>query len=166
MKKILHHIAAIILAGLFLVSFTGVKMILHHCLSCNTTEYSLTSHVVDCCDRHAVHHSSDLKASTCCTSDYGEDESCVLSNEKHQAIHCDNCCENEVVYVKNDYEVSSERQEIRVLPLAIAIIPSFLNEFQSSVYSNSITSFSESFQPPPKLVGKDFVLYSHQLKVS
>jgi hypothetical protein len=165
MKKLLHHIAAIILAGLFLVSFTGIKMILHHCLSCNTTEYSLISQFIGCCDQQAT-HLPGTSESSCCTSNDGQNDLCVINNKKNIATHCDNCCENEVVYIKNDYDVSSERQEIRVLPLVIAVIPALTNEFQLSVFSNSITSFSETFQPPPKLAGKDFVLYSHQLKVS
>jgi hypothetical protein len=166
MTKILHNITAIILAGLFLVSFTGVKMIMHHCLSCNTTEYSLISQIVMCCDQLATDHIPTESESSCCISNDGQDGSCELNENKNKATHCDNCCENEVIYVKNDYEISSERQEMRVLPLVIAINSALLNEFQSLVYSNSITSFSDSFQPPPKLVGKDFVLYSHQLKVS
>ncbi|TVQ87542.1 MAG: hypothetical protein EA393_10595 [Bacteroidetes bacterium] len=66
--------------------------------------------------------------------------------------------------MKNEYDVSLDRQQFKIEPNEFEVASSLLNElhgFDSSEYK--FTSHN-NFIPPPKWVGKDFILFSHQLK--
>ncbi len=151
------------MASLFLVSFTGIKMLVHHCMSCETTAYSLISHTDGHCPQPELAELTDESA--CCISEVVNENSYCSSIENVCNGCTDNCCDNEVLYFVNDYEVSFERNEFNLSPWVQALLPSLLNDYYS-LTAPVPTFYTIDSQPPPKWVGKEFILFSHQLRVS
>lgn len=164
MKRFLHHLTALLLASMFLVSFTGFRLLVHHCMSCDTVDVFFAGYSADQCkDIHSRHHMSKhmqtddaVDASSCCSGDHHHTTSCALSS---------GCCETEEVFVRNEEVVSHERLTIKLQPLEkYASLPSALLLAQTVNALSLESGFFQYIQPPPKLVGRDFLIYSHQLK--
>jgi len=41
MQNFIKHILTWVLAGIFLVSFTGLRLLIHHCMACESSEVYL-----------------------------------------------------------------------------------------------------------------------------
>ena len=164
LKKLATYTMVFSLAAIFLMSFTGIRMLIHHCLSCDTTDVFLFANAGRSCDDiHHNHHENAV-----CHIDIHADEplSCCAGDDEHDHDSCVNCCKTEIHYLVNEYEVYQERSEQRIEPVVLAV---FLNLFLS-IDDDDITAVSSPFfndnPDPPKPVGRDFVIYAHQLKIS
>ena len=168
MKVIFRHIIIWTLAAFFLVSFTGFRLLVHHCLSCDTTDVFLAQmpQGSDCC--HGLHdNGSHLHCevesngeSSCCPAPAGmpdaEDGIFLLSYLG---------CETDIHYLKHEYRITTEHTQERISPVELSV-----NWLQSTDHVNDIHGFTllnSSFvnHPPPVPVGKDFVVFAHQLKI-
>ncbi len=152
MKKWFRHIIAILLAFMFLVSFTGIRMLIHHCLSCDTTEYAFALQAEDCCG--GIHHHHEA---ACCEVADDMEGACDMQESNH-------CCETEIQYLKNEYQVAQERLLPKVLPVEMAALPLDFSNLQPEPSVLKSTGNITFIPPPPKLTGRDFVLFTHQLK--
>lgn len=158
MQSILKHIFTWILATIFLVSFTGLKLLIHHCMACESSDVYLMVRVDDCCEQQNQNQNHE----NTCQLPFAEAESCCSSNDTQSP--CENCCDDEVVYVKNDYDISPDRQKFKIGPVEYKVVSILLNELYGFESSEFNFTHHNNFIPPPKWVGKDFILYSHQLK--
>ncbi len=166
MKRLLNHILALLLASMFLVSFTGIRLLVHHCMSCDTVDVFFANYSGDQCkDIHLQHHlarhlqeGESAGVSSCCQGDHHHTASCALSS---------GCCETEEVFVRNDEVFPYERLLIKwqhldkYVPLSAGICLA-----QKGEHLSQESGFYQYIQPPPKLVGREFVIFSHQLKFS
>ena len=158
MQNIIKYILTWTLAGLFLVSFTGLRLLIHQCMACESSDVSLFYQVDNCCERNSKNNDHE----NTCQLPINETSSCCSVSDTDS--QCENCCKDEIVYLINEYDVSLDRKQYKIEPIGFEIASILLNElhgFDSKQYNfiphnNSI--------PPPKWVGKDFILYSHQLK--
>jgi hypothetical protein len=158
MQNILKHILSWTLAAIFLVSFTGLRLLIHHCMACESSDIYLFAQVDDCCEHHSHNHN---RQNTC---ELPADETASCCSASDSQSHCENCCKDEIVYLVNEYDVSLERHQNKVIPVEFDLVFISLNElcgFDSSEYKFTPHN---NFIPPPKWVGKDFILFSHQLK--
>ena len=154
MKKIITISFSLLLAATFLMSYTGLRLLIHHCMSCESTGLAVFSQQQSCCleqDEEATVCDISSTSASCCIPAEGE--------------ACENCCSEEVVYLKKDFEFSKDRQQPRIESVPVDVFADlFGNEIIHSVTSNQVVSFNNT-DPPPKLTGKAFVLFSHQLKI-
>jgi hypothetical protein len=156
-KNAIRHTMAILLAGFFLVSFTGVRLLVHHCLGCNLTEVAIAGIQHDCCQTN-----QDGDEHTCCTKNGHQSG----SNNACNIEYGEGCCDLETIYLKGDFELISERTTIKIETPVVAALDVAVETIADSgfnVFNQGAATFEE---PPPRLTGRDFVLYSHQLKIS
>jgi hypothetical protein len=158
MKKNFRNILSVVLASLFLVSFTGIQMLVHYCMSCNTTEYNL-----DFSEQKCTNHEPIQSTQTCCSIDIIKDGCCEITSD---AAQCDDCCSHETFYLKNDYQVAYERHDQKILPVVFSLLPSVLHEVVQQLSAKEDHSLMNALPPPPMRTGKDFILYSHQIKIA
>lgn len=162
MKKLATNTLVFTLAAIFLMSFTGVRLLIHHCLGCDTTDIALFSLATD-----DLHHRHAEAAS--CHIDFGDESNsscCPVDHSNDHEQSCENCCKTEVHYLKNDYEMQAERSEKRIEAPVLAVLfhfvaPSVTNELPSKL---SEQYFTDSGPPTP--VGRDFVIYAQHLKIA
>ncbi|MFN2395778.1 MAG: hypothetical protein ABR597_08835 [Bacteroidales bacterium] len=158
MQNILKYILTWALAFIFLVSFTGMRLLIHHCMACESSDVYLFSQIDDCCEHQSHNHNHKNS----CQLTVDETSSCCSANDTQ--THCENCCKDEVLYVINEYDISLDRQQLKIELLEFQIASILLNELHGFDSSEYIFTPNNNFIPPPKWVGKDFILYSHQLK--
>ena len=166
MKRLVYNIVAIILSVFFLVSSTGVKLFAHYCFKCDDTDFSILANFTDCCAHHSLHYSP--QAVGCCNiassewiakSDIHEYHQCGSSTQK--------CCKKEVVFLKNDYEVLIYKQDKRLVPAIIAILPALTERLLLPDNRSELILFSHNgLQPPPRPTGKYFIIFTHHFKVA
>lgn len=155
-KKIITISLSLLLATTFLMSYTGMRLLIHHCMSCDTTGLAMFSQQQSCCldaqqDDGMILCDITTASASCCTA--SEDSA------------CENCCSEEVVYLKKDFEFSNDRQQPRIEAVPVDVTADlFGDEILHSDQSNQVVSFNNT-DPPPKLTGKAFVLFGHQLKI-
>ncbi len=164
MKRIATHTMVFLLASLFLLSFTGIRMLIHHCLGCETTDIALFAFAYDDCD--ATHH-THAGSATCHfpASDDHRHGCCEAHDEAHEDA-CGNCCETEVRYLKNDYQVPQEKSEPRLTPVMVAVLTPFLIPSEEDQALPGMLDGHSSNSGPPRPVGREFVIYTHRLKIS
>ena len=180
MKKVLTYALAFSLASIFLVSFTGIRLLIHHCLSCDTTDIALLGLSADAT---AAMHQRHTQSATCQIApgeaDHGTCELPMGEADTHEGAlpatccdtghdgsgHCGDCCQTEVHYLKTEYEVPREKVENRIQPVQLAlVITNFfqdVDEPESPLTTQRITPD----RAPPKPVGRDFVIYAQHLKI-
>jgi|GEM_PF-2576403 len=157
--KLMNKIFSVTLAGIFLLSFTGVSLILHHCMACEITEYYLTVN-----SGQVEHHHKD-EGHSC----YDETENSGKENDddlhvcgifKNDTEHC----KTEFEYLKHDYEGFQIHSVSNFIPFPIV----FSDEIILSNFccSDSIAGkiVQDYIDPPPKLVAKAFIIFTNQLK--
>lgn len=162
--RLAKQLMALVLASFFLVSFTGISLLIHHCLSCDTTDVALpwmsADEVCAMHEGHAETASCHLPAgsdhnSGCCDTPIHEGDS-----------DCGTCCESEVRYLKTEYEVAHEKTVLRVLSVETAILTHHETVVEDVLSGPPAGFIVRSDRPPPKPVGRAFVIYSHQLRIA
>ncbi len=152
MRKWFRHIVAMLLAFMFLVSFTGIRMLIHHCMSCETTEYAFAINAEDCCG--GIHHHHEAACSHEPSDEHG---ACGLADTH-------DCCETEIQYLKNDYQIAQERLVPKVVPVEMVATPLDLSGFWTEPPVLTPIDINTLDSPPPKFTGRDFILFTNQLK--
>jgi hypothetical protein len=152
MKQKIRAFLTLILAISFLVSFTGIRLHMHNCNSCEKTEYYLFSeNPHSCCESVKVAKELESQKNSCC------------NNEVHVSS-CDNCCSTEAEYIKAEYHAASA-QPLTKIWLPISPAPSIIETACCSACVEEKTASEFYDKPPYILQGKDFIIYSHQLKI-
>ncbi len=165
MKRLARYGMACILAAFFLLSFTGVRLLIHHCMSCDTTDYAFLGFASG---RPGYLHEHSADATACSLPEHHK--AAPVCCDSHGTDHtsdgsCEECCNSEIHYLKADIETHQVKHDIRIVPqvldaLPLAIIPP--GEFPV-IRSNE--TLARKNKPPPGFVGRGFVIYSHQLKI-
>ena len=155
--KLLKKICAVLLAGLFLMSFAGVSLIMHYCFACETADYYFASHT-----NQIEHHHQEGK-DICQVNDSKNSSKCHVHHKCGVFSGENCCCRTEVQYLKYEYEsTQSNGQEILVQPLCLT------KTIESKDICCDECVFDEFFEyshdPPPRLVSRDFLIYTSQLK--
>lgn len=159
---------ALLLAGLFLLSFTGIRLMAHHCLGCETTGIVFASSPNACCGTVHQHENDKPESSSCCHSG-GETSKDGLPSSGNSPSSCDaeqGCCDFEVIYLKNDFEVTQDRVVVRIASPITAALFMFSDDVAGPALDRLFESYPSFEHPPPRLSGRDFLLSTHQLKVS
>ncbi len=154
--KAANKISALILTCLFLLSNTGISLVMHHCFACDTTDYyNLFTGLAD----HHQHYDHECNTGACCDDYEKETDShkCGIFGSLN------NCCKTEVEYYKNDYETFlkyGSDKSIQLLSLSSEV---YLNDI---CYSEDKTGklLQDYIEPPPKLVSRAFIIFTNKLK--
>jgi hypothetical protein len=163
MNKAVSQVLSIVLLASFLVSFTGVRLLVHECDTCGTVDFSLLGNKAD---------------GACCNSGTSNDGSCALPNtdtpdsgsccsDKEPAnTHSTSCCTNETVYIIADLDFIKDNSKPKIDAQLVATCI-FLLSLQDFIIPDqpNHSSFYQDFSPPLRS-GRDFVIFSHQLKIS
>ncbi|MBS4014685.1 MAG: hypothetical protein KGZ97_13180 [Bacteroidetes bacterium] len=156
MKKTVNSILSVILALNLLLSFAGVRLLVHNCHHCNSTEYFVffePDH--DCCGHnHEINIHKHSKSDCCSTS--GD------TNNIQQS--CDNCCSTDTEYVKADYNASVEKTTTKIWVASIPLV-SVLTSVCCTHCVKEISAKDYYDKPPYTPTGKDFIIFSHNIKI-
>jgi hypothetical protein len=164
MQKNFTKILSLILLATFLVSFTGLRIQMHECATCNSREISFFGEAQSCCSS-SENASSDEGS---CALPLADNATSCCDIPEEETAHAPGCCTDEVLYVFNDYEFAKEKQHQRVEPLVITCVALLANSFDASDLSvqKQLINPGDDSPPPLNKAGKDFVLFTHQLKIS
>ncbi len=163
MIQTIRQTTALLLAAFFLVSFTGMRLLVHHCMGCDTTGIVFAAAQPDCCGHAGKADPMDGAGETACCALPGpaaEPPACGLNGP-------DGCCRIEVVYLKNDAELASERPVVRVEAPALVVLHALASGegLLTDREPESLSGTSKT-DPPPRLTGREFILFSHHLKIA
>ncbi len=163
MKKLATNTLALTLATIFLMSFTGVRLLIHHCLGCDTTDIALFSLASD----DSMHH-KHAEATTCHVAfdDDGHSGCCPADHGDDHEHGCENCCKTEVHYLKNAYEMQTERNEKRIEAPVLAVLFHFVAPYTPEELPSNLSQQHHTDSGPPTPVGRDFVIYAQHLKIA
>lgn len=158
--KLLNKICAVFLSCIFLVSFAGISLILHHCLECEDTDYYFASHVKQI-EHH--HHNHQECAEHC------DNDGCGHTSETHDHHSCgifgseNCCCKTEVEYLKSDFEsLQASGLDIILKPLCLEEKIESKDVCCNECISDKLIDFTHD--PPPKLVSREFIIFTSHLK--
>jgi hypothetical protein len=155
MHKLSKNILSLLLVGMFVLSLTGLRMFVHHCSGCDVSRVSFFAPAGDCCDADPL---------AICSIDPEMPSSCCETPP--EGTGCDDCCHDEVHYLTNDYELTYNRHQTNIEPQILFIIAVLLHEGFDYPDIQKIPSVVNEFSdPPPGFTGKDFIIYSHQIKI-
>ncbi len=167
MKRLVLQSLALLMASMFLLSFTGIRMLIHHCLACETTTKALIGLAPENCQQFHLDHTGAAACHLPSGFSDGLQSDCCPGDEDVHGHACGSCCESEVEYLKNDYQVVQEKQGIRIDPVAVApltpMIPVVAVE-ESVLPGLSLCTATNT--DPPRFVGREFVIFAHQLVIS
>ncbi|MDR4988818.1 MAG: hypothetical protein RG741_08295 [Bacteroidales bacterium] len=164
MRSVLKHSLAFLLAFIFLLSFTGVRMLIHHCLSCETTDVAIMAFGSRECDDW---HHGEAQQGVCHLPATGNAVTdCCTTHEHNEGEACGNCCKTETHYIKTEYTLTQERNEQRIEPVVFSVLYTLLLADETVLPAhNNPGSFIHN-SDPPRAVGRDFVIFAHQLKIA
>jgi hypothetical protein len=157
MIKLFQKILSIVLALVVLATTSGFRIYTHDCDCCGTGEISLVE-IDECCgDAHDltpcnVAHQS---AGTCCPDQASNVHDC---EEAH-------CC----VVDADFYKLQEVFEKSKVLKVNLAKIknsPFSIIDTEPLVQKNNTVFLDISKESPPKIPIRDFVIFSHSLKIA
>ena len=157
MKKQLNILLALALAFNLLLSFAGIRMLVHYCFQCDNTEYALFTDIGhDCCDLEHNHNHDKNSVNDCCS---------VLDSPDTTHEHCDSCCETEFKYIQHDYKAANEKPVVKI-NIPVTFVPETIETACCASCVEESRPAKCITDPPPRFYsGRDFVLFSHQIKV-
>lgn len=162
MKRLGVQLLSVLLAGMFLVSFAGIRLLTHHCFSCDSTDVVMIglTQSDDCDEIH--HHHQD---SATCGSDHKEgDYSCCGGTEKHQESQCGDDCESETHYLRAEYDASPDRSPAKIASPEFMLLSAFVCSTQELAEKPVYLSFTCLNDPPPRPAGRELVIRARRLK--
>ncbi len=158
--RVFRILLSLLLTVLFLVSFTGVRLLVHHCAGCDTSAILFASEPVSCCTGGTAYtdHSENAEEALFC---------CALSEANQCGITGDpGCCDIEVVYLKEDFQLSQHKATEKVTIPVFDIFTVFSTPIPGLDNAHISAAEAPFIDPPPRLTGKAFVLYAHQIKIA
>lgn len=158
--RVFRVLTSLLLTVLFLVSFAGMRLLVHHCSGCETSEILFASEPVSCCSVGEINGDADGHS-------MGELPCCADSGSKACGIHGDRaCCDFDIIYLIEDYQGLQHKPTVK-LDISINYT---LSDISTEILTQSISSHSAVeipfIDPPPRMVGKAFILYAHQIKIA
>jgi hypothetical protein len=158
--RFVRTIFSLLLTVMFLVSFTGLRLLIHHCSGCDTSNILFASESVSCCSVESPSkdpNSNSIEGLSCCTESVST--TCGIRSER-------GCCDVEMIYLVEGYQgllhKPTEKPEIS--------IHYNLSDIPTDIFDQCISSHSYCetplIDPPPRLVGKAFILYTHHIKIA
>lgn len=159
--RLSNKIFSIILTGFFLLSNTGISLMLHHCLACDETEYFLAAYNNEI--KH--HHHNDCH-------EYDEDVA-ICNIETHSCEHIHSCgifsdetesCKTQVQYLKSDFESLLTNTSDNLIQPAVSIPEDITLMDVCCRECGAGKILKDYIDPPPKLVSRAFIVFAHQLK--
>ena len=169
MKKKFRHLALIFVAGLFLISSTGIYLTIHYCSSEDITGLFLFTPLTgEPCDHHAHGHDETV----CCGNPAGnlrgpETDDCC-DNTMYDAFKCSmpdempECCSNTVLYIAVEDDFVKTYQPAIQISYNILQSASGLNIMEAAVNSYDL-SLAEYIDPPPGLSGRKLTFFNRIL---
>lgn len=162
MKRFATISIAFVLAALVLVSFTGLRLLIHHCFACETTDVVWAAFAPESCEElHTRHKGQDQ--CTLVGHNLESDSCCGLDGTDHLP-DCHNCCDTEHQYVKTDLRVTQDKNDVRILPHELDVKLTGKIDFESAGFSTESGKLLIPSEPPPVQWGRDFLIFSQQLK--
>lgn len=162
MNKILQKILAVVLSLVIVVSTSGLNLYGHFCGCCQINEVSVTAFGQNCCDEKADHVCStvNINDKPCCDSHERSS-----NNEAHQCS-IDGCCTltHEFLKVVENFDRPSTILTKVNVPEAPAVV--FTLVFEEHIQQGEPLLVVNNSSPPPLLVGKDFVTFTHSFKIA
>ncbi len=158
--RFIRTITTLLLAAMFLVSFTGVRLLVHHCAGCDTSEIIFASEPVSCCSGSIAHtdHSDNAEETPFC---------CSAPETAHCGIFGDSgCCDFEVIYLKGEFQITQHKAAEKVTVPVFDMLAVFSTTMPGPGIAPSFAAEGPFIDPPPRLAGKAFVLYAHQIKIA
>ena len=169
MKRKIRHIALILVAGLFLVSSTGIYLTIHYCSSEDITGLFFFAPLTgEPCDHHAHMHDE----TSCCGNPAGNnpgsetDKCCV--NAKRDTFKCSvpdempECCSNTVLYIAvEDNFVKTDQPAIQI-SYNLLQSASGLDIMKAAGNSDDLSP-AEYIDPPPLLSGRKLTFFNRIL---
>ncbi len=160
MPKLFQKILALILSLVILIITSGINIYTHHCSCSQVFEISVTAFSDDCCD-HNDHHS--------CNNENADNQSCCSSGDNENPQHVcslDGCCTYTHDYLK--ISENFDRPASVLLKISEIEIPA---DFVSQVFQNvplecDVIQIANNSSPPPFFVGKEYVVFTHSLKIA
>ncbi len=169
MKKKFRHIALIFVAGLFLISSTGIYLTIHYCSSEDITGLFLFTPLTgEPCDHHAHRYDEtgcfgnpennhrDPEPESCCFNTMDDRFKCSMPDEMPE------CCSNTVLYisveddfVKTDHPTLQLNHNIPLSAFGLAIIDKAGNT--DNLYPG------EYVDPPPIMYGRELAFFNRIL---
>ncbi len=163
MKRLGVQILSMLLAGMFLVSFAGIRLLTHHCFSCASTDVVMIgfAQAGDCDGAHHNHPEG-----TTCGPDYHKgDRPCCDGYEKQHASHCGDDCESETHYLRAEFDASADRSPAKIVSPEFMLLPAFVSSAQELEEQPLYFSLPGGLNdPPPKPAGRELVIFSRRLK--
>ncbi len=165
MRVIGKHILVYLLASMFLVSFTGIRLLIHYCMACETTDVAFLGLNEENAD--AMHRSHAEEGTCHIPLDDEDGATCCGTHDTHSDHGCGDCCQSEVHYLRAEFEITPEKHEPRIEPVLITLLPRFMDtESIVPETTGKIPPRPVDERPPPRLTGRDFIIYAHHLKIS
>lgn len=156
MFKLFHKIFSLILVIVILTTTTGFRVYSHECDCCGTEEISLVE-IQECCvDSHEamICNISHQQVSACCTAPEPSGHDCAQSE----------CCE-----VDSDFHKLNQLfEKSNVLTINYPRLENFSIQIINTepLVEQAITGFLDTSEnAPPKIPIRDFVIFSHALKI-
>ena len=168
MKKI-KHIALIFVAGLFLISSTGIYLTIHYCSSEDITGLFLFTPLTgEPCDHHARRHDetgccanpagnhSGYETDKCCDNTLEAKFKCSVPDEMPE------CCSNTVLYIAVEDDFVKTDQPAIQISYNILQSASRLDIMEAAGNSDYFLP-AEYIDPPPLLSGRKLTFFNRIL---
>jgi hypothetical protein len=165
MLRVFRTITSLLLTGIFLVSFTGLRLLVHHCAGCGTSELVIIGDASDCCMNPSEDAFDFLIAGADLDTETSEPMACCAATAQSCGLTGqESCCDFESMYLKADLKLMVEKPLPRLDMPVSELAAIFTAMMCFSAVASSPLAADYFIDPPPRLAGRDFVLYAHQLK--
>ena len=173
MTRLFRTITALLLAVIFLVSFTGIRLMVHHCAGCGTSEIVFEMESPSCCsmllaeNAQSAHDDMEHKAPSEGLDASFEAITCCVAIESD---HCDSscgqsCCSLETIYLKGEYDVTLSKAVATLLVPVMDIQADIAGQASHAALQQDNLPCTSFDDPPHKRTGRAFVLFAHQIKI-
>ena len=162
MKRLGVQLLSMLLAGMLLVSFAGMRLLTHHCFTCESTDVIMAGFSQD--DRFDDIHHHHHERNDCPENHLGGDLTCCDDFEKGHDCHCGDNCESEIHYLRAEYDASSDRSPEKIVSPEFVLLSAFVISMPKVEEMPLSLPFISVSDPPPKPAGRELVIFSCRLK--
>ncbi|MFP4064891.1 MAG: hypothetical protein ACLFN2_03720 [Bacteroidales bacterium] len=163
MKRLGVQLLSLLLAGMFLVSFAGIRLLSHHCFLCESTDVVMIGFAQD--DHFDGIHHDHHEGNDGHQREHSEEQTpCCENDEKGQGCHCGEDCESEIHYLRAEYDASADPSPAKIATPEFELLPARVASVQEQEGLPLCLSFVSLTDPPPKPAGRELVILSCRLK--
>lgn len=163
MKRLGVQLLSLLLAGMFLVSVAGIRLLTHHCFLCESTDVVMIGFAHDdhFDDIHHDHHEGNDGNEI----DHSEEPTpCCENAEKGHGCPCGQDCESEIHYLRAEYDASADPPPAKIVSPEIVLLSARVTSVQVQEDLPLYLPFISLIDPPPKPAGRELVILSCRLK--